>query len=103
MKKTVFLKEAVRLAGCADRTQIVNARFEDTVCPETDFITCRALDRFDRLLPRLISWSPARPTLLLFVGESLRDEIKALVPSVTVEGIPLSQKRFLVIAPKENA
>jgi 16S rRNA (guanine527-N7)-methyltransferase len=102
-KKSIFLKEAVRVLGCVDRTQIVNARFEEIAGPETDFITCRALDRFDRLLPRLISWSAANSTLLLFVGEALRDEIKALVPLVTVESIPLSEKRFLVIARKDSA
>jgi len=102
-KKSIFLKEAIRLLGGAGRTQIVNARFEDSATPETNFITCRALDRFDRLLPELVSWSPANSTLLLFVGESLRDEIKALVPSVTVESIPLSAKRFLVIASKDRA
>src|SRR5437588_11514516 len=43
-KKSIFLKEAVRVVGCADRTQIVNARFEDIAAPVTDFIPCRALD-----------------------------------------------------------
>jgi len=102
-KKSIFLREAVRVLGCADRTQIVNARFENTTAPESDFVTCRALDGFDRLLPSLVAWSPANSTLLLFVGESLRDEIKALAPSVAVERIPLSEKRFLVIARKEEA
>ena len=102
-KKSIFLKEARRVLAGAGRTQVVNARFEDIEAAETDFITCRALDRFDRLLPELVSWSPASSTLLLFVGESLRDEIKALVPSVIVKSIPLSAKRFLVIASKDSA
>jgi len=101
-KKSIFLKEAIRVLGGAGRNQVVNARFEDSTAPEADFITCRALDRFDRLLPELVSWSPANSTLLLFVGESLRDEIKALVPLVIVESIPLSAKRFLVIASKDS-
>ena len=100
-KKGVFLQEAIRSISPASRTRLVVGRFEDVPAPEVDFLTCRALDRFTEMLPRLIEWAP-RSTKLFFTGESLRDQISLLFPSVRVERIPHSEKRFLIIARPES-
>lgn len=97
-KKGVFLREALRGVQPAQRARLVVERFEDVPAPKAGFVTCRALDRFSELLPKLIQWGPRGATLLLFAGESLRDQIRSLVPVVHVELIPQSEKRFLVIA-----
>lgn len=97
-KKGVFLREALRGGQPAQRARLVVARFEDVPAPKAGFVTSRALDRFSELLPKLIQWAPPAATLLLFAGESLRDQIRSLVPSAEVERIPQSEKRFLVIA-----
>lgn len=97
-KKGVFLREALRDVQPAQRATLEIARFEDVPAPKAGFVTCRALDRFSELLPRLIHWAPPGATLLFFAGESLRDQVRALVPVVNVELIPQSEKRFLVIA-----
>jgi 16S rRNA (guanine527-N7)-methyltransferase len=95
-KKVVFLREAVR--QIAERPRLIAARFEDIEPLPGGFVTCRALDRFQQLLPRLIEWAPAECTLLLFAGPALREKIEGLLPSVQVELIPGSKQRFLIIA-----
>ena len=97
-RKGVFLREALRSVTPPDRAQLIAARFEDIETPEADFVTCRALDRFSAILPALIGWAPGNATLLFFAGESIRHEVQAILSSVTVERIPQSERRFLLIA-----
>ena len=97
-RKAAFLKEALRAIKPRDRTQLIVARFEDVPCPEVAFITCRALDKFSALLPKLIDWAPLNATYLLFAGESLLEQIRQLLPVSSIERIPGSEKRFLVAA-----
>jgi 16S rRNA (guanine527-N7)-methyltransferase len=96
-RKAVFLREALRDVDSREPVRVMVARFEQTTAPEADFVTCRALDRFQQFLPALIEWAPPESTLLLFAGKSLRTQIESLLQSVTAERIPLSEKRFLVI------
>ena len=97
-RKTVFLREALRLAASPERAQVVNARFEEIEFPASDFLTCRALDRFSELLPLLIERIGPRTTLLLFAGDALGKQIQSLIPAARLERVPHSEKRFLVIA-----
>ena len=97
-RKAAFLKEALRPLKSPDRTQLIIARFEDVPCPDVAFITCRALDKFSELLPKLIDWAPLKTTYLLFAGESLLEQIRQLLPVSSIERIPGSEKRFLVAA-----
>ena len=98
-RKAVFLHEALRAVKPQDRTQLIAARFEDIESPEADFVTCRALDRFTEILPVLIDWTPRNATFLFFAGESIRSLVQTIHGSVTVEQIPQSERRFLLIAP----
>jgi 16S rRNA (guanine527-N7)-methyltransferase len=97
-RKAAFLKEALRAIKPRGRTQLIVARFEDVPCPEVGFITCRALDKFSELLPKLIDWAPIKATYLFFAGESLMDQIRQLLPVSSIERIPGSEKRFLIAA-----
>ncbi|HEX8922993.1 MAG TPA: 16S rRNA (guanine(527)-N(7))-methyltransferase RsmG [Pyrinomonadaceae bacterium] len=97
LKKTVFLREALRRAGAQERAQVVAARFEKTHAPEADSVTCRALDRFTELLPKLLEWSPQKSTLLLFGGESLREQLERAALVYQAIRIPESERRFLFI------
>ena len=96
-KKSVFLKEALRAVHPPNRAEVLNARFEDVPTPDAEFITCRALDKFSKLLPALIEWAPTNATFLLFAGQSMVKRIEGALPKTTVERIPRSEKRFLVI------
>jgi 16S rRNA (guanine527-N7)-methyltransferase len=101
-KKAMFLREALRQLSNAERARLLVSRFEDTTAPAADFVTCRALDHFQQLLPRLINWAPPSSTLLLFAGPSLRDSVSGLLPSVHTELIPGSEQRFLIIAKRSE-
>lgn len=94
-RKTVFLREALRPVQPADRTLVINGRFEEIDLPPGDFLTCRALDKFSELLPTLIQRTRPNITMLLFAGDALRRQIQSIIPSTTAERIPHSQKRFL--------
>ena len=96
-KKAVFLREVLREILIKERAQVYAERFESLASPEVDFVTCRALERFDAMLPRLIRWSPPQSALLLFGGERLGTAIEGLAFSSERILIPNSARRFLFI------
>src|SRR5213593_1226019 len=85
-------------ANSATPVRLIGGRFEVIPVPEVKFITCRALDRFREMLPKLIDWAPTNCTLLVFAGEALRKQIETLLGATKVEQIPKSARRFLIIA-----
>ena len=95
-KKVVFLREASNHLGL--RTTIVARPFEDVTAPNVSFVTCRALDQFMRKLPAIVNWAPQGSKLLLFGGESLRDQLKRANVNFEQFLIPRSEKRYLFLA-----
>jgi len=93
-KKSVFLREATRRF----QATIIARPFEQIDPPPVDFITCRALDQFMQKLPTLIEWAPQGSTLLLFGGETLREELQKANVNSEAFLIPQSEKRFLFLA-----
>ncbi len=102
-RKVVFLREALRLVQPADRACVIAARFEEIDFPDADFLTSRALDRFSQLLPTMIQRAPADTKFLLFAGVELKTRIESMLASITIERLPLSDKRFLIIGSKALA
>ena len=102
-KKAVFLREALRQFSKPEPPCLLVTRFEDIPAPAADFLTCRALDRFQEILPGLIDWAPPLSTLLLFGGPALVKMIEGLIPSVRAELIAGSEQRFLIIARQGDA
>ncbi len=102
-RKAVFLREALRDVSNREPAALTVARFEQTTAPEADFVTCRALDRFQRFLPALIQWAPPTSTLLLFAGEELRKQLEILLPNAKAERIPRSGRRYLIVASQASA
>jgi 16S rRNA (guanine527-N7)-methyltransferase len=100
-KKTVFLREALAQIGAATRARVINARFETVTTPAVDVVTCRAIERFDELLPKLFQWSPAGARLLLFGAQRLEKRIESLGFTPAKELMPNSQGRFLYVVQKE--
>ena len=96
-KKAVFLREALSQAGVLARASIINERLEDVVAPSVDFVTCRALDRFEDMLPELFEWAPVKSTLLLFGGAVIQMQIEKLGVSSIRELMPNSEGRFLFV------
>jgi 16S rRNA (guanine527-N7)-methyltransferase len=97
-KKGVFLREALRAVRPTGRAQLTVKRFQDIPAPRVDFVTCRALDRFEDSLPQLVEWGPPHATFLLFAGHRVRKRIESLFSNVRVQLIPQSEQRFLIVA-----
>ena len=94
-KKSVFLREALNQLGRP--SVIIPKPFEQVDPPDVSFVTCRALDQFMNKISFLINWAPAGSTLLLYGGESLRDQLKDANVRFDDHLIPLSEKRFLFV------
>jgi len=107
-RKAVFLNEALRGLPNPESANVIVGRFEDTVFPQSDFVSCRAIDRFQQVLPKLIDWAPPPTTFLLFAAEALKAQIEEVLSSVQAERVPGSEQRFLVLGrrttlpPKKN-
>ncbi|HKY29467.1 MAG TPA: 16S rRNA (guanine(527)-N(7))-methyltransferase RsmG [Pyrinomonadaceae bacterium] len=97
-KKAVFLREALKQTGTS--ATVIAQRFEETVTPQVEFVSCRALERFAQMLPTLIQWAPPESTLLLFGGIRLRERLQESVNFEEIR-VPNSDSRFLFVA-REN-
>lgn len=96
-KKAVFLREALSQTSTSRQAGVIAERFENIAAPDIDFITCRALERFEKMLPTLFKWAPAKTTFLFFGGEGLAREIQNFGLASTAVLIPNSKRRFLFI------
>ncbi|HYW69471.1 MAG TPA: RsmG family class I SAM-dependent methyltransferase [Pyrinomonadaceae bacterium] len=95
-RKAVFLREVLHGLRPGGRGQVTAARFEDTPSPATEFISCRALDRFAIVISTLMSWAGPQATFLFFCGDELRGRLESMLSRPQVERIPHSDARFLV-------
>jgi len=99
-KKTVFLREALRISGVGERATVLASRFEEAPTPSASVVTCRALERFTALLPSIVEWSPANSRLILFGGPSLQAEIQNTNLVFVARRIPESNQRFVFVIEK---
>jgi 16S rRNA (guanine527-N7)-methyltransferase len=93
-KKSIFLREALS-ATAVSKASVIAERFESITAPEVDFVTSRALERFEQMLPLLISWAARPSELLLFGGEGLAQKIAESGLESAKKLIPNSQRRYL--------
>jgi 16S rRNA (guanine527-N7)-methyltransferase len=100
-KKAVFLREALIHTGTSARASIIDERFEDVAAPQVGFVTCRALERFEEMLPHLLEWAPAQATLFLFGGKRLAPRIEGAGFNFKEELMPHSRARFLFVVKKD--
>lgn len=99
-KKAIFLREALKEIEVKERAQVIADRFEHIPPPEVDFVSCRALERFEAMVPQIIKWTRPNGTLLLFGGEGLGSMIEDLdLPNERIL-LPKSARRFLFIVKK---
>jgi len=99
-KKAVFLREALTKTATSKQATVIAERFENVAAPPVGFVTCRALERFEEMLPHLLDWSPAKATLLLFGGKRLERRIESLGFANSAELMPKSKARFLFLVNK---
>lgn len=103
LKKTVFLRESLSYLKMQDRAQVIPHRFEQLAAPEVEAVTCRALESFTAMYPRLVEWSPPASRLLLFGGSSFDDLMEADQALRGYEAVkmPDSEQRFLYVGYKK--
>jgi 16S rRNA (guanine(527)-N(7))-methyltransferase RsmG len=99
LKKASFLTYTVEKLGLAGRAAVIARQFEEADSPpEARFVTSRALDRFEKKLPKLVKWAKNRE-LLLFGGPGLADHLSQRGLTFSEELMPLSDQRFLYTVP----
>jgi len=96
-KKAVFLREALRSINGQHAATVVAERFEKIPSPVAEFVTCRALDRFAAMLPKLIKWSAHAGTVLLFGGYAIEEQLHKNALAYTSILLPDSEQRFLFV------
>jgi 16S rRNA (guanine527-N7)-methyltransferase len=99
-RKAVFLREALIHTGTSTRASVIDERFESIVAPPVGLVTCRALERFEEMLPHILEWAPPKSTLLLFGGKRLEPKIEGSGLPFTAELMPHSKGRFLFVVNK---
>lgn len=100
-KKAIFLREALRANGLMDIAEVINERFETLAPAQGDVLTCRALDRFVALLPKILDWSKQIPTLLLYGGPTIAAALEKSRVAFTPHLIPRSEQRYIFIVRKK--
>jgi 16S rRNA (guanine527-N7)-methyltransferase len=100
-RKAVFLREALRLAG-VEGSRVIAERFEKVAPLKSDFVTCRALERFEEMLESLIEWSPPNSSLLLYGGEAIRNKLTEMSLEFREDLLPASNRRYLFIVPPRD-
>lgn len=103
-KKAVFLREALRHLELHERAQVLAERFERMTVPEADTVTCRALERFTEMYPKLVEWSPPASRLLFFGGSALGELIERdeNLRTFTAIKMPDSEQRFLFVCERKD-
>ena len=96
-KKSVFLREALKQTKVSGAAVVVAERFENVSGIAANYVTCRALDKFEIRLPDLIEWSPRPSTLLLFGGPSIQKKLQELQIDFREQSLPKADRRFLFI------
>ena len=97
-KKGVFLREVLNHLGLSSRATVIAERFENVDAPNVDVITSRALERFERIVPKLVEWAPKRALFLFFGGPLLAASLEKANLKFKAELIPNSKQRFLYVA-----
>lgn len=99
-KKTAFLREAAR-ALTLTNINIQNARAETLPEQAFDLVTLRAVERFEKILPKAANLLVQAGALALLIGTSQLAEARATLPSLSWSDpvpIPQSKARILAIA-----
>ena len=100
-KKALFLREALKETKIAGRGTVINDRFENVPAPAVGYVTCRAIERFEELIPELVKWAPADARLLLFGGEGLKKPLENAGLVIESRLLPNSERRLLIVARKQ--
>ncbi|HMT06458.1 MAG TPA: class I SAM-dependent methyltransferase [Pyrinomonadaceae bacterium] len=96
-KKAAFLELAIQNLGLDKRASVENKQFAEVVPGRAQFVSCRAIDKFTELLPRILKWAERR-NLLLFGGPAIRSLLQDYRVPFVPRLMPLSEQRYLFIS-----
>lgn len=100
-KKSLFLKEAKDELGLAN-LKVVTARLEELDWAGYEFLTSRALDRAEAILPSVIRRLSAKQRLMLYCGPDLVAKLEEQVQhKIETHPIPNSEARIIAIFSRE--
>lgn len=93
-KKAEFLRQAADECGIGRRIRVVNKQFAEATLPPKYVVTSRALDKFPKVVLKLIGWAKGR-RMILFGGPSLEEALRAAKVRFKKTLIPMSEQRFV--------
>lgn len=93
-KKAEFLQQAADECGIGRRVRVVNKQFAEAEIPPKCVVTARALDKFPKIVPKLVKWASGRK-MILFGGPSLEEALAANGIRNERTLIPMSEQRFV--------
>jgi 16S rRNA (guanine527-N7)-methyltransferase len=100
-KKSLFLKEAKDELGLAN-LKVVTARLEEFDWTGHEFLTTRALDHADAILPSVIERLSAKQRLMLYCAPELVVKLGEQVKyQIEIHPIPHSEARVIAIFSRE--
>ena len=97
LKKAVFLGQVINKLNLENRSVIFDRQFEELKTPKVSYILCRALDKFTKKLPKILSWSE-KSRFIFFGGNNLFDVLKTTDTSFEKILLPMSQQRFIFVS-----
>lgn len=93
-KKDKFLSDAIFKCNLRERAILINKQFQEVQNIEVSYVMCRALDKFGKRVEQLKKWSN-NAEMLLFAGDSVRQELYRKKILFDEFLIPMSEKRFI--------
>ncbi len=106
-KKVTFLREIIRALKLTD-AEVFPGRaevFDSAGKARADWVTLRAVERFDSILPLATTLSKRSGHLAIFIGKDQIEKARQLTPGVTWGeplAIPLSSRRTLILGRNES-
>ena len=100
-KKAGFLRTAIAECGIGERAEVIAQQFSEAPRPDVSYVSCRALDKFSRHLPKLLKWSGDR-TLLFFGGPALGEEMRRHKLKFEEKLMPMSEQRYLFVVRRKR-
>jgi 16S rRNA (guanine527-N7)-methyltransferase len=101
-RKATFLREVIRTLDL--RSAVVLSQRAESVSLRADFVTLRAVERFERVLPVAFGLLKPRGRMALLIGEAQVDLAQSILPDVEWNNsmpIPSSKNRRLLICERQ--
>ncbi len=93
-KKDKFLSLVIEACYLRERAVLINKQFQEVKNIEVSHVMCRALDKFGKRVEQLKKWSD-NAEMLLFAGDSVRQELYRKKITFDEFLIPMSERRFI--------